>query len=491
MNNTLNVYGQMNRSKIINCGIEYLSNTIGISIIDDQIYQIFYENDNFHIIIYNNKEKRFNKTTTDNEIIEYEMDLSNGHLHQFDDIIQSELIREQLLNIFHLAQQQKSNENVEKSPNNVDDDDDNKKKMQALIMKNKKEKNQIKFILYETTYLLNHFIAIYNDYYNENLQLMEIGFEELTKIIMISDDDDDEQLKFITYEMDGDSININNEKLSLNYYLFINLNKPNEFISTERKYKQQLNSQQLEYSRQKIRENFVQYRYRFGFILRQKFHSIKGEEDQDQEEEEEILFLFSNKMKQVLSFNIGNIFTNKTTAIPFQQQDYQKFFNCKYFQNNDSINNNNDDNNKEKRITDNDLEVKSKLSIKFLIIIPLIIIIIIILPLFSIVTMICYQHGYCQYNLCHQYFDRNYYLQKKLQKLQQEQRKETKRLKKLLKKTIKSKRINKKKKLQTSILPSRSKSKFNSKSKSSTSTTSKSSSRSSILSILTAEISFA
>ncbi|XP_075680326.1 uncharacterized protein LOC142646110 [Dermatophagoides pteronyssinus] len=404
------VYGQQqDQSRNIECGVKYLPNTIGISMVNNQIYQIINENNtnNIKIIIYDNKNQRIEGISSDknDEKIHYKLNLSNGYYKKFNEIIAEENEREKLLTLIRFEHNQ-YNKIVEK--------DEISDQYYAIITINNKN-NKLTLTFYETTFLEKHYIIVYDDNNNnddEKIQTKLIQFNNLAELIMINNDYNS-SIK-LSYLINDYVIRIetrNNNK-DFNHFLYCNQSILNEFSSTIYRYRDYEHTKEFQYSKMEIEKHFSNYQFRYGFI--QKFKNIYGNKKQ----EKYILFLFSNKQEKILYFNIGDLYMDEADKhFPFFHQNYKDFFHCNIDKTND---NNNNPNKPNKDIFNFDINLpkpripkkfftKSKLII-YIIIISMIIIFI-IFPLLSIILMICYYYGYCQYSFCHQCF-RNDNLQK-------------------------------------------------------------------------------
>ncbi|KAH9418882.1 hypothetical protein DERP_004208 [Dermatophagoides pteronyssinus] len=391
------VYGQQqDQSRNIECGVKYLPNTIGISMVNNQIYQIINENNtnNIKIIIYDNKNQRIEGISSDknDEKIHYKLNLSNGYYKKFNEIIAEENEREKLLTLIRFEHNQ-YNKIVEK--------DEISEQYNAIITINNKN-NKLTLTFYETTFLEKHYIIVYDDNNNnddEKIQTKLIQFNNLAELIMINNDYNS-SIK-LSYLINDYVIRIetrNNNK-DFNHFLYCNQSILNEFSSTIYRYRDYEHTKEFQYSKMEIEKHFSNYQFRYGFI--QKFKNIYGNKKQ----EKYILFLFSNKQEKILYFNIGDLYMDEADKhFPFFHQNYKDFFHCNIDKTND---NNNNPNKPNKDIFNFDINLpkpripkkfftKSKLII-YIIIISMIIIFI-IFPLLSIILMICYYYGYCQYN---------------------------------------------------------------------------------------------
>lgn len=420
--------------KQIECGNDYLSNTIGLSITNNQIYQIIFENQIIHTIIYPYRDRRIieiRKIINDDneEQINYKMNLINGKDYKLEQLIPFPEIYKQILqSFFDLKQQQQ--------------------KMSSIIMlddgggggghgghhgDNNNDHQQIRFFSYVTTLKIEHFIIDYNPKNSlQQIDISEMKFSNRTEMVAASNGN---HFRLVTFVINDDSIRIGKflESKQVIYRLYIDHMNEKQFISMSERMENIEPELDRKY-RKNIQKYFGQYKFEYGFI-----ETFLCKEENIEPYEEEILFIFSNQNKKILTLNIGNIFTGQS-YIPYSIYNYIDFFHCESLsddQGNQQGNqdNNQEDNNQEgdrikkrcyqkKSTTNNNNNDKENNFKIYIIIISVAIIIMIIFPLIAIISMICYSKGRCQCCLCHRLFNRMHVKQMMMQLEKQQQRKQ-------------------------------------------------------------------
>ena len=105
-----NAQDEQQQPKVIKCGCDYLNNTIGISITENnQIYQMLYTNQTLQVIKYEQQINGKRISTVNNKPNSYRMNLIDGHYYyHLNQLIQSPDVYKKLLDLFKLGIDDKS-----------------------------------------------------------------------------------------------------------------------------------------------------------------------------------------------------------------------------------------------------------------------------------------------------------------------------------------------------------------------------------------------
>ncbi|KAH9418945.1 hypothetical protein DERP_004274 [Dermatophagoides pteronyssinus] len=304
---------QKRQLQTIKCGTKYLKETIGISITNKHLYQFLFKNNTIQIIRYD-----YQKSTKDNEINGYKLDLIDGQMlaNGLEDLEIPKYIVEQLMTVIQWTG---DDENQHSANNNNEPST-----IISITMSINKNGRICIYCLKSFDQIKYHF-----GYYNQEI--------DSDKVITFIDINDQEQIRgIISYENKGIlssvyyklSYCLNVFKLNENYQSNIDIEWTKILvIDTDPNFLYEINEYPDE-QEQKILtklfgEIFGQHEFTYGFV------------DDNQ------IFLFSNQNEKIISFSMY-IFTlnNDDLKFSFNIQSYRDFFHC----NNTFYPNNIDDN---------------------------------------------------------------------------------------------------------------------------------------------------
>ncbi|KAH7642881.1 hypothetical protein HUG17_9572 [Dermatophagoides farinae] len=275
---------------MIKCGCDYLNNTIGISITENnQIYQMLYTNQTLQVIKYEQQINGKRISTVNNKPNSYRMNLIDGHYYyHLNQLIQSPDVYKKLLDLFKLGIDDKSTQQqISRLGATIMIDDDHK---------------FLQFYCYKT-------------------------FDHIRYFVVISNDD---HLLFISYRMNEDSIRVNkygNDSLKLLVRLHYMDHNGLDYLYSAQTRSHYWSNEQTNRMKQNIHRSFQPVEY--GFIINKGDGPPPPPPPNNAAilNDEKIVFLLSNSRQTILSFNFNAFYTDKMT-FPITIQSYQDFFYC-------------------------------------------------------------------------------------------------------------------------------------------------------------------